>query len=161
MSGKKMQYACECAAASGFAILDMTIAMTLRPDLWSSAQDCWFAFRGEVALPGTKAVLASLDGLNEPVIVLTRSTNRLAERIEEVTGRHAVVLGDYQPAPKPQPAESPLVAENRRRQEEKTAEYRKLAAEQLPSHDGPHKAAILEARAELAKLDGKQSTSDA
>lgn len=153
MSGKSTKYACEAAAACGFAVMDHYVAMTLRPDLWGSAQDCRLNFTADIALPGATPVRVTLEGINRSVLVLTRSTKRLAERIEWVTGRAAVIVGDYEPAPKPIPAEDPLAAENRRRRDEKLAKQRALAAEEAPSHDCSHRHEILAARAELAKHD--------
>jgi hypothetical protein len=87
-----MQYTHQALAASGFAVIDSQVAMTMRPDIWNSGMVC----AGEFAQKSTKNSLggisgvmrmtARLSGLDRPVRVLTRSTDRLAERIEWVTG---------------------------------------------------------------------------
>jgi hypothetical protein len=84
MTTKTMQYAHQSLAACGFAVMRSTVAWQLRPDLWASAQECGTGFSPS-NVEGAERVIATLSGVGE-ALVLTRSMDRLAERIEWVTG---------------------------------------------------------------------------
>jgi hypothetical protein len=161
MSERTTTYALEAAAAAGFAVMHIRVAAMLRPDLYPHGNACR-DFSQNITLPGAKAMKVKLDGLGEPVPVLTRSTRRLAERIEEVTGISAFVIGEMVAAP-PQalPKGDPLAAEARRRNEDKLAKLRELAAQDLPSHDCSLRHEILAARTELARLDPERQAAGA
>lgn len=93
MSDKGKTYAGACLAGSGFVILDAEIAMTLRPDLWWSgieaAGDVSTArFRQVIeAWPHLSRFSCRIDGADHNVVVLTRSSDQLAQRIEWIVGR--------------------------------------------------------------------------
>lgn len=92
MSTKVLQYAHQSLAASGFAVIAASVAATLRPDLWTSGMECVADFSSVDAknklgyIVGVQRLTARLAGIDRPVLVLTRSTDQLAQRMEWVTG---------------------------------------------------------------------------
>lgn len=92
MSTKVMLYAHQSLAASGFAVIASPVAATLRPDLWTSGMECVSDFSSVDAknklgyIVGVQRLTARLAGIDRPVLVLTRSTDQLAQRLEWVTG---------------------------------------------------------------------------
>ncbi len=148
MSDRSTSFALQCLAASGIAIMDPRIAYELRPDMWASLQDCAITFRKKQKADRVLRMTATLEGIG-PVLVLARSLDQLAQRLEWVIGRAVLDL-------KPAEAESPLAAQtdfNRIAVNAKEAErlelVRKLAKEVPPVHDCQHRRDILDARVEL------------
>jgi len=94
MSTKTRLYIDQSLAACGFAVLSSQIAWKLRPDLWSSAQECGVSFapRLQDHLQVLK-VTAHLAGIG-PVSVLTRSLALLDSRIEWITGCQVEAIDD-------------------------------------------------------------------
>lgn len=92
MSTKVMLYAHQSLAASGFAVIASSVAATLRPDLWTLGMECVSDFSSVDAknklgyIVGVQRLTARLAGIDRPVLVLTRSTDQLAQRMEWVTG---------------------------------------------------------------------------
>lgn len=92
MSTKVMLYTHQSLAASGFAVIASSIAATLRPDLWTSGMECAADFSSTDAknklgyIMGVQRLTARLAGIDRPVLVLTRSTDQLAQRMEWVCG---------------------------------------------------------------------------
>lgn len=86
------RYLHDSLSATGFVALSSAVALRLRPDLWSTGLQCVGEFaqaarRNQFAsVPHTIRLTAKFAGIEQPVPVLARSTKRLAERIEEVTG---------------------------------------------------------------------------
>ncbi len=146
MTTKTRQYAIQSLAACGFAVMRSTVAWQLRPDLWSSAQECGIDFSGKVALDGVTRVNVTLDGVGV-VPVLTRSMGHLAERIQWVTGHMVLKIEEEQPAAPVQ--EKPPLTEGQKKAAERLQELKKLAAMELPAHDCALRKDILAARREL------------
>jgi hypothetical protein len=102
-------YLSQSLGATGFCLLAPDIAMRLRPDLWpnNGGLQCTGDFARAVArnsfagVPHTIKLTVSLAGMEQPVVVLARSTLRLAERIEEVTGLRVEQLVEGDEAPEP------------------------------------------------------------
>ena len=148
MTTKTQQYAIQSLAASGFAVMRSTVAWQLRPDLWSSAEECGFDFRGKVAIEGVTRLNVTLDGVGV-VPVLTRSMGHLAERIQWVTGRMVLKIEEEQPAAPVQ--EKPPLTEGQKKAAERLQELKKLAAMELPAHDCALRKDVLAARRELGQ----------
>lgn len=149
MSTKTKQYAHQCIAASGFAVMNSNFAWQLRPDLWASAQDCGVGFNRNVTVEGAQRLTAKLHGGGN-VLVLTKSTDMLEKRIEWVTGQKVLEL-----CPEVQPIvtfSSPVTTEFKRLAEEKLADLQSLAEQDLPAHDCSLRRDILAARRELGQM---------
>lgn len=147
MSTKTKQYAFQCIAAAGFAVMTAEFAWQLRPDLWASGQDCAMSFKRDIHVDGTQRLNAKLaDG--RQVLVITRSTNELERRIEWVTGVKVVELvNDTKPVFALN--HQPMPAEVVRQAEAKLDKLHELAGQELPAHDCSLRKDILAARAEL------------
>jgi hypothetical protein len=144
----RTSYAFDCIAASGFAVMSPAIAYELRPDLWACAADCARTLTTRDKIPGTQRMTATFEGLG-PVLVLARSLDQLAKRLEWIVGRAVI---DLKPAePEAPAAERPnlLHKQANAKEAERQAELRKLAAEDPPSHDCGRRREILSARREL------------
>lgn len=146
MTTKTQQYAIQSLAACGFAVMRSTVAWQLRPDLWSSAQECGIDFACKVILDGVTRVNVTLDGVGV-VPVLTRSIGHLAERIQWITGYVVLKIEEEQPAAHVQ--EKPALTEAQKKAAERLQELKKLSAMELPAHDCALRKDILEARREL------------
>lgn len=151
MSTKSTIYTQQALAATGFAVQNSIVAWRLRPDLWASDQECGVDFR-RVKVAGTLRMRATLAGLG-PVIVLARSTDMLAKRIEWITG---FPVSAIEPAEDDEAAATAAVtAETTARQfaaqraAEAVASLKALAAQEPPAHDCVRRRDILRARAEL------------
>lgn len=146
MSTKTQQYANQCLASAGFAIMSPVFAWQLRPDLWASPQDCGVSFASGIPADGAKRLLARFaDGTQAPI--LTRSMDLLEKRIEWVAGQKVVSLSD----PK-QPEQSRVIrapTDVERQAEANRAKLRDLAAQEPPAHDCAMRKDILAARKEL------------
>ena len=152
MTTKTQLYAIQSLAACGFAVMRSTVAWQLRPDLWSSAQECGIDFSGKVALEGVTRVNVTLDGVGVGVgvvPVLTRSMGHLAERIQWITGYMVLNIEEDQPAAPVQ--EKPPLTEGQKKAAERLQELKKLAAMELPAHDCARRKDILSARQELGQ----------
>lgn len=154
---KFVTYAYQQMAGSGFAVLSPQVAATLRPDLFSGGMEA-SGWLGEahhhfaVTRPGVirlRAKLPELANQAAPVIVLTRSMDDLARRIEQVTGFKVQSLAPDVPA-KPKPAPSPVAG--RDLAAERLDKLRKLAAQELPAHECAIRKEIIKARQELQRL---------
>lgn len=144
----RTSYAFDCIAASGFAVMSPAIAYELRPDLWACAADCARTLMTRDKIAGTQRMMATFDGLG-PVLVLTRSRDQLAKRLEWIVGRAVL---DLKPAEPEAPAtERPnlLHKEANAKEAERMEQVRKLATEEPPSHDCSRRREILAARREL------------
>lgn len=151
MTTKTQQYAIQSLASCGFAVMRSTVAWQLRPDLWSSAQECGIDFSGKVALEGVTRVNVTLDGIGV-VPVLTRSMGHLAERIQWITGYMVLKIEEEQLATPVQ--EKPPLTEGQKKAAERLQELKKLAAMELPAHDCALRKDILAARQELGQKAG-------
>ena len=150
MTTKTQQYAIQSLAACGFAVMRSTVAWQLRPDLWSSAQECGMDFSGKVALEGVTSVNVTLDGVGV-VPVLTRSMGHLAERIQWITGYMVLNIEEDQPAAPVQ--EKPPLTGGQKKAAERLQELKKLATQELPAHDCALRKDILAARRELGMAE--------
>lgn len=98
MSNNVKEYAAQCLAGAGFAIIDSEVAMTLRPDLWTSGIECHGAFASHHAphalgaLVGVQRFKVLFEGAERPLLVLVRCSDQLQERIRWVTGRRVLDL---------------------------------------------------------------------
>lgn len=91
MSTKANLYIDQALAATGFAVIDITIARILRPDLWPSGAEAAWDFSPRFFRPidrtGVRRYRGFLEGREDsPVEILARSHDRLAMRVEWVTG---------------------------------------------------------------------------
>ena len=107
MSTKANLYIDQALAATGFAVIDSTAACILRPDLWSSGMEAAGDFSPRFFRPidriGVRRYLGFLEGRGDrPVEILARSHDRLAMRIEWVTGLKLADL--YEDVPERAPA---------------------------------------------------------
>ena len=150
MTTKTQQYAIQSLASGGFAVMRSTVAWQLRPDLWSSAQECGIDFSGKVAIEGVTRLNVTLDGVGV-VPVLTRSMGHLAERIQWVTGRMVLKIEEEQPAAPVQEKTAPTEAQ--KKSAERLQELKKLAAQEPPAHDCALRKDILAARRELGQVE--------
>ena len=148
MTTRSTWYTHQCIASSGIAVMQHRIAYELRPDLWASDQDCFMTFRKTQNVEGVQRLTVTFEGYG-PVLVLARSLDNLAQRLQWIVGRPVLNL-------KPAEAEAPPAAQtdfNRIQVNAKEAErlelVRKLAKEVAPSHDCQRRRDILAARAEL------------
>jgi len=104
-------YAAQALGHAGFAILDWTVALRLRPDLFDSGIEASAvngpAWRLRLRPAGVLRLRVDI-GEQKDVEVWAFSETRLAERIAEVTGFTVgeVRLAETKPAPAPQPAAS-------------------------------------------------------
>lgn len=149
MSSKSQQYAHQCIAGSGFAIINSVIAWRLRPDLWASGQDCAMSM-GKLSIDGAKKLSVTIQGLGN-VLVLAMSEKRLAERIEEVTGFAVTRIEAYEDPAKAMLAPAPTTM--RHEVEQHLEKLRNLAAMEPPSWACSLRTDILNARAQLARMD--------
>lgn len=146
MTTKTKQYAHQCLASAGFAIMAPTFAWQLRPDLWASPQDCGVSFASGITAEGAKRLLARFaDGTQAPI--LTRSLDMLEKRIEWVAGQKVVSLSEPKQPEQGRVIRAPSDVE--RQAESKRANLRDLAAQELPAHDCALRKDILAARSEL------------
>lgn len=148
MSDRSTSFALQCLAASGIAIMDPRIAYELRPDMWASLQDCAITFRKKQKADRVLRMTATLEGFG-PVLVLARSLDQLAQRLEWVIGRPVL---DLKLAESEAPAaERPnlLHKQANAKEAERMEQVRKLATEEPPSHDCSRRREILAARREL------------
>jgi hypothetical protein len=148
MTTRSTWYAHQCIAASGLAVMDHRIAWELRPDLWSGAQDCAFTFRKQQKADGVQRMTATFDGLG-PVLVLARSLDNLAQRLEWIVGRPVLALKSADPEALPAVRTDFNQREVNAKEAERMEQVRKLAVEALPSHDCQQRRDIVAARAEL------------
>lgn len=90
MSTKANKYIIESLAATGFAIIDSTIACTLRPDLWTHGMEAAGDFSPRFFRPiqplGAREFTVLLEGRDKRLTMLARSDMDLAYRVEAVTG---------------------------------------------------------------------------
>lgn len=148
MASRSENYARQCLAASGLAVMDARIAYELRSDLWGSLQDCVLSFRTTLEAAHTERLVAHFNEQG-PVIVLVRSRKNLAERIEYIVGQPVFRLELATPELPRAVQADPLRQEVARRDDERMGRLHELAAEELPNYDGPRLREILEARREL------------
>lgn len=147
---KTQLYATQSLAACGFAVMASVAAFRLRPDLWASGQDCAFDFKpNSTRIEGTSRVMATIPGVGI-MPVLTRSTDQLAQRIEWVTGFKVEKI-ENEPTEKPAPSLA-AKTEAERKEDERLAQIKALAAQEPPAHDCHLRKEILAARAEVEKL---------
>jgi len=99
MSNRIESYVHQSLAGAGFAVLDPSVAATLRPDLWGSGnggiEASWEFSRAENMLNGLQGVrrfFIRLDGSTRDIPVVARSSEYLATRIEWTLGRAVLDL---------------------------------------------------------------------
>lgn len=145
----RTSYAFDCIVASGFAVMSPAIAYELRPDLWACLADCARTLNTQVKIPGTQRLTVTFEGFGS-ALVLTRSLNNLAQRLEWIVGRSVL---DLKPA---EPEAPPVGHVDCFKQQEINAKetarlemVRKLAIQELLGHDCQHDRDVLAARKEL------------
>lgn len=144
----RTSYAFDSIVASGFAVMSPAIAYELRPDLWACVADCARTLTTRDKIPGTQRMTATFEGYG-PVLVLTRSIDNLAQRLQWIVGRAVI---DLKPAEEETPAvERPnlLHKQANAMEADRLEQARKLAAEEPPSHDCSLRREILAARRKL------------
>lgn len=155
MNSKVARYLTEALASAGCAVVDSQTAHKLRPDIWASAINASSDF--------SEASPAKLDQLMERLNarlyvadfanggsarVATRSAHMLAERLEWLTGRAVKMVRVFEtlnPAAATTAPDTPVT----RRQEERLAKDKELAAMPLREHSCTLNQQILSARARL------------
>lgn len=90
---KTLIYMHQCLAGAGFAVIDIQIAYRLRPDLWSSGQECAMSFRTPMIPEGCQRYIAKLAS-GRTVNVFARSADALSRRLEWVTGEAVIDLSN-------------------------------------------------------------------
>ena len=154
MTTKTQQYAIQSLAACGFAVMRSTVAYRLRPDLWSSGEECGNNFQSKsvgCVLEGVRRLNVVFEGSEEVLKVLTRSMDRLAERMEWVTGFRVLRIEEVKPAAPVQEKTAPTEAQ--KKSAERLQELKKLAAQEPPAHDCALRKDILAARRELGQVE--------
>ncbi len=147
MTTRSTRYMHQCLAASGIAVMDSRIAWQLRPDLWASAQDCGLSFRRQQNADRVHRVVATFPTYGE-VLVMARSLDSLEKRLEWIVGEAPTSMDDWHPEV---PAVSPQLAARQafnKKEIERLEVLRKVAIQELPSHDCHRCREILEARRE-------------
>ena len=148
MSSRSTRFALQCISSSGLAIMDPRIAYTLRPDMWGSQQDCSLTFSKRQVIAGTQRITATVDGFGA-VLVLTRSLDNLAKRVEWVIGRPVLELRPAEPEQAPDKRPDLVRNQVEAKEAARMELVCKLAQEDPPSHDCHRRREILAARAEL------------
>lgn len=163
---KPILYVQQQLASTGFALIQNRIATELRPDLFPNglhaaaefgeARQCGYLgantrdFRGPLV-----QLYATIEGYPESVELLTRSENRLAERIHELTGYVVTGIQAHTPVQSRWAAGQEEDARQQARQaaqirQKKLDKLRALAGQEVPVHLCPQRTEILRARKELA-----------
>lgn len=97
---KAIQYVHQSLAATGFVVLDSVMAWMLRPDLWASGMDCaqdfFRIYHQTNSIANVARMSIRLPGQDRSVLVLARSTDRLAERIGLILGTTVELLESEQ-----------------------------------------------------------------
>lgn len=148
MTTRSTWYVHQCITSAGLAVMDSNIAWQLRPDLWSGAQDCAFTFHKNQKPDGVTRLMATFESYG-PVLVLARSLDNLEKRLEWIVGKPVLKLVQAGPEVVPVSRPDPLRKEEVAKEAERLAHIRKLAIEELPSHDCHQRQEILAARREL------------
>ncbi|HMN20199.1 MAG TPA: hypothetical protein PKA16_02280 [Ottowia sp.] len=162
-----LKYVHQQLASTGFVIIDIEAAITLRPDLFNTGMEAGFLLgeakaRNQFADGNLKVstYCAELEELGRTVTVLARSRQRLEERITELTGY--TVLGlqaerpdDTRPSQAEVAAQAQLERERHRQAKEagELAKLRATAAKEPPAHDCPLRREILRARQEVSRRE--------
>ena len=148
MTSRSTWYTHQCVAASGIAVMDSRIAYELRPDLWASDQDCFMTFRKAQKVEGVQRLTVTFEGYGH-VLVVARSLDNLAKRLEWIVGRPVLALKPAEPeAPPTAPTDFNRIQVNAK-EAERLEQVHKLAKEVPPVHDCQQRRDILAARAEL------------
>jgi len=148
MTTRSTWYTHQCVAASGIAVMDARIAFELRPDLWASDQDCFMTFRKAQKVEGVQRLAVTFEGYG-PVLVLARSLDNLAKRLEWIVGRPVLALKPAEPEAPPTARTDFNRIQVNAKEAERLEQVHKLAKEIPPVHDCQQRRDILAARAEL------------
>lgn len=148
MSNNNQRYASEQLAFTGFVVEDYAVAEEIRPDLLSARANT-MTFPSDVrrAAKAARATAYRMSIGGTEVVVWSKSTKNLEDRIENIVGAKVVMLGKVEHK-SDAGAQDNGYWQNRKRgleaaQDERT---RKLAAETPPAHDCARRREILEAR---------------
>lgn len=166
MSDPGHQYVIQALASGGFAILDAQAAFTLRPDLWRSQGEAESSLRNNGRIRGLAASVhwmrAEINGRS--VRIACRSTTRLAERVEEITGmRVGTLTASVSPWEMTEEERQDLLARRRKAEaEERRAwevrDLRAVAEERLGYGPRHSDAEILAARQRMDELGAAYRT---
>ena len=148
MTSRSTWYTHQCVAASGIAVMDSRIAYELRPDLWASDQDCFMTFRKAQKVEGVQRLTVTFEGYG-PVLVVARSLDNLAKRLEWIVGRPVLALKPAEPEAPPTAHTDFNRIQVNAKEAERLEQVHKLAKEVPPVHDCQQRRDILAARAEL------------
>lgn len=143
---KTLIYMHQCLAGAGFAVMDTVVAFMLRPDLWSSGQECAMSFRTPMVPEGCQRYIAKLAS-GRTVNVFARSADALPRRLEWVTGEAVIDLSNAEREQQQPVAVTPPPPTN-----DKRAKLEALAMQEPPAHDCALRRDILAARRELEAL---------
>ena len=152
MSATVIEYVEAQLAATGWAAVNLNVAMRLRPALWggigtNALHDFGQARHGAESLlahfPGARLYEAKVEGIGR-VKVLARHPQFLAERMAWILGLEVSEVVEIDARP-------PLPTEARRepKTDDKLMRLRITAAQELPAHDCTLRRDVLAARAEL------------
>lgn len=165
---KPVVYAQQQLASTGFVLVDSVLASELRADLFPSGLDASTQFaeaRQRNAFTGLRGSLvrltATIAGRSNPVELIARSTDRLQQRIRELTGYEVTSLKPAAPVE----AEAERAARQARAGQSagehasqiRLAKLRQVAQQELPLHDCPLRRDILGARRTLAQHGGNDT----
>lgn len=152
MSTLTQRYAAQCMAGAGFAVMDSRIAWQLRPDLWATGEDCAMSGGWKTSeVSGTTRLQVNIAGYGL-VLVLARSTDNLAQRIEWIVGAKAQDIQEAPAVGMQTKTPSPLEEMAWKLAAQKLDKLKELAAQEPPAHDCHLRKEILRARQELARI---------
>lgn len=148
MFNNNQRYAYEQLGTAGFVIEDYAVAEEIRPDFLSSRSNT-ITFPSDVqrAAKERRATAYRMSIGGKDVVVWSKSTKNLEDRIENVVGAKVVMLGPVDETPAaPGQGHDYWQARKRNLDAAEDERTRKLAAETPPAHDCARRREILEAR---------------
>jgi len=149
------EYAEQQMAATGFAVINLNVAMRLRPSLWGGVGTNALHDFGQTRhsaesllahFAGARLYQANVESIGW-VKVLARHPQFLCERMSWVLGLEVSDVQEIDARP-------PLQTETRRepKTDDRLIRLRMVAAQELPAHQCSNRSDILAARAELEHL---------
>lgn len=155
MSTEVIEYTEQALAATGWAAIDLNIAMRLRPSLWggigtNALHDFGQARHKPEALlahfAGARLYQVEVEGIG-PVKTIARHPGMLAERMQLILGldvSEAVEIDSRPPLPAAERFEP--------KANDRLVKLHALASQEPPAHDCSHRRDILAARADLERM---------
>jgi hypothetical protein len=155
MSTTVSEYAEQQLAATGWAAINLNVAMRLRPALWggigtNALHDFGRAQHSAEALlaqlQGARLYQANVESIGR-VKVLARHPQFLAERMAWILGLEVSDVQEIDARPR-----LPMAEPHKPKTDDKLIRLRITAAQELPAHQCSSRSDILAARAELESL---------